>query len=255
VVNNVTSNKHPNLPAETGLEMGEIGEYHKDIKAHRWRKREVKDTKRNQKRKRTDEPPRRRCWDWMITTGNCHYAKNRSSFKEYRRVGKSIQNGVIEGMTTFVAGVGTVELKVQTTHEEGSPIRTLVLEAVLHIPDAKCNGFSVAVYHTVHGGSTRLGLEPSGTDEEYKPLWCGEQFKGLAKLVLEGNPQGESYLGDGIKMLSMYIGDKDLEEIVGPREEDAVKADRKRENEEKDDDEPQRKRTKTRMRNQVNREK
>lgn len=94
-----------------------------------------------------------------------------------------------------------------------------MLEDVLHIPEANCNGFSVAVYHTLHGGSTKLGREPSGRDEEYQPLWCSEEFKGLNKLVLAGNPQGESYLGDGVKMLSMYIGDQDLEEIVGPRGE------------------------------------
>lgn len=203
--------------------MGEIGEHYRDIKAYRKRKREAQITKANKKTKRSDEPLRRRCWDWMITTGNCHYAKNRSSFKEYRRVGKSIPNGVIEGITTFVAGVGTVELKVQTTHDKGSPVRTLVLEDVLHIPEATCNGFSVAVYHTLNGGSTRLGREPSGTDEGYQPLWCSEEFKGLNKLVLAGNPQGESYLGDGVKMLSMYIGDRDLDEIVGPREERDVK--------------------------------
>lgn len=115
-----------------------------------------------------------------------------------------------------------MELKVQTSREEGSLVRTLVLEDVLHIPQANCNGFSVAVYHTLHGGSTRLGREPSGSDAEYQPLWCSEKFKGLNKLVLAGNPQGESYLGDGVKMLSMYIGDEDLEGIVGPRGEREV---------------------------------
>lgn len=153
----------------------------------------------------------------MITSGNCHYAKNRSSFKEYRRVGKSIPNGIVEGASTFIAGVGTVELKVRTSPEESSPVRTLVLENVLHIPDAMCNGFSVPLYHTIHGGSARLGT-PSGTDRHYRPLWCGEFFKGLDKLMLAGNPQGVSYLDDGPKMLSMYIGDEDLMEIIGPRE-------------------------------------
>ncbi|PCH00023.1 Hypothetical protein PENO1_050280 [Penicillium occitanis (nom. inval.)] len=202
--------------------MGEIGEHYRDLREYRKRKRDTQIAKANKKTKRSDEPPRRRCWDWMVTTGNCHYAKNRSSFKEYRRVGKSVPNGIIEGTTTFIAGVGTVELKVQTSREEGSLVRTLVLEDVLHIPDARCNGFSVAMYHTVHGGSTRLGREPSGSDEEYQPLWCSSEFKGLNKLVLAGNPQGESYLGDAVKMLSMYIGDEDHEGIVGPRGEREV---------------------------------
>ncbi|KUL89745.1 hypothetical protein ZTR_00549 [Talaromyces verruculosus] len=199
--------------------MGEIGEHYRDRREYRKRKRDAQIAKANKKTKRSDEPSRRRCWDWMVTTGNCHYAKNRSSFKEYRRVGKSVPNGIIEGITTFIAGVGTVELKVETSREEGSLVRTLVLEDVLHVPEANCNGFSVAVYHTLHGGSTRLGREPSGTDEEYQPLWCSEEFKGLNKLVLAGNPQGESYLGDGVKMLSMYIGDEDLERIEKTTEE------------------------------------
>lgn len=217
--------------------MGEIGEHYRDLKAHRKRKRESQIAKANKKTKRGDEPPRRRCWDWMITTGNCHYAKNRSSFKEYRRVGRSIPNGIIEGITTFIAGVGTVELKVQTSHDERSPVRTLVLENVLHVPDANCNGFSIPVYHTIHGGSARLG-KPSGTDEQYRPLWCSEEFKGLNKLVLAGNPQGESYLGDDINMLSMYIGEKDLEEIVGPREVANEKASEKRQLEDEIPDNP-----------------
>lgn len=42
----------------------------------------------------------------------------------------------------YVAGIGTVELKVQALRETGSPIRTLVLKNVLHVLDAICNRFA-----------------------------------------------------------------------------------------------------------------
>ncbi|EED22777.1 conserved hypothetical protein [Talaromyces stipitatus ATCC 10500] len=180
--------------------MGEIGEHYRNLREHRKRRRAEKEQTTNNKKKTTEEAPRRRCWDWMIVS-------------EYRRVGKDVSTGWIQGMTTYVAGVGTVELKVQPKLEEGSPFRTLVLENVLHIPGAVCNGFSVAVYHTIHGGIARTGRTAEGTDEDGYPLWCSEDFKGLKKLVLAGNPQGESYLDDGPKVLSVNI---DMDEIMSP---------------------------------------
>ncbi|KAG9235676.1 hypothetical protein BJ875DRAFT_494798 [Amylocarpus encephaloides] len=43
-----------------------------------------------------------RCNDWVLVGGECHYAKDRTSFKEYRSI-----NG-----TEGIIGVGTVELEV-----------------------------------------------------------------------------------------------------------------------------------------------
>lgn len=183
--------------------MGEIGEFWRDVKEDR-------------KRKKAENPPHRRCWDWIIVSGQCHYAKNRSSFVTYRRVGRSISQGLTGG-ETFVAGIGTVQLKVPASKKKGSPIRTLVLDDVLHIPSAICNGFCMAKYHTLYGGTTSFGHGMSGTDSQGHPLWYGKPFCGVDKLVLAGNPQGESYLENEKKegasfMLSMYINKKDLEE-------------------------------------------
>ncbi|KAA8649626.1 hypothetical protein EYZ11_002658 [Aspergillus tanneri] len=182
--------------------MGEIGEFWRDVKEAR-------------KRREKENPPRRRCWDWMIVSGTCHYAKNRSSFKEYRRVGQKVPNGLFkDGPETYIAGVGTVELNVRTNPKKGSRTRTLVLENVLHVPDAICNGFCFAKYHATHGGMASLDSVWKGTDKQGSPLWYGQPFRGLEKLVLAGNPQGESYLDDGPKFLSMYVDKTKLENIL-----------------------------------------
>ncbi|RAH85140.1 hypothetical protein BO86DRAFT_407521 [Aspergillus japonicus CBS 114.51] len=136
-----------------------------------------------------ENPSRRRCWDWMVVSGTNHYAKNRASFKSYRPVNRMVSNG-----TLFIAGVGTVELSVRASPARGSPTRTLVLDNVLHIPKAICNGFCFGQYHTIHKGTPFCGLE---------------------KLALAGNPQGESDLNeDDINMLSLYIDKQDLQNIL-----------------------------------------
>lgn len=176
---------HSNLSSTAN--MGEIGEYWKDVKAHR----------KNQK---ATGQPRRRCFDWMVVSGDCHYAKNRSSFKNYRRV-----RGTAQGVP--VIGMGTVELEVQRA-PQSLDTYTLVLENVLHIPTAMCNGFNSPRF----GGSqtwTKGGVQ--GLDASNgEPLWYGTEFCGLNKLVLAGNPQGESVLEEKAKdgyrfMLSMYL--------------------------------------------------
>ncbi|PYI16784.1 hypothetical protein BO99DRAFT_414746 [Aspergillus violaceofuscus CBS 115571] len=158
-----------------------------------------------------ETPPRRRCWDWMVVSGTNHYAKNRASFKSYRPVNRMVSNG-----TLFIAGVGTVELIVRASPDGGSPTRTLVLDNVLHIPKAICNGFCFGQYHTIHKGTVSLGVDYyHGTDEQGAELWFGQPFCGLEKLALAGNPQGESYLNeDDIKMLSLYIDKQDLQNIL-----------------------------------------
>jgi len=152
-----------------------------------------------------ENPPDCRCWDWMIVSGTCHYARDRVAFTTYRPVRKVVGN-------TFVAGTGTVELRVRTSNEEGSPDGVLVLENVLHIPRAICNGFNWAAYQRITGGSARLGLESQGFDRDGRPIWCGQPFVGLEKLVLAGNPQGDSNLWEGGHYsLSMYISNEELE--------------------------------------------
>ncbi|KAL4886880.1 hypothetical protein BJY04DRAFT_212848 [Aspergillus karnatakaensis] len=172
--------------------MGEIGEFYRD-------------------------PPLRRCWDWVIVSGNCHYAKNRSSFKDYRGVGKHVSTGFPTASSLLVLGVGTVELQVATGRLPGSPARPLVLENVLHIPDAVYNGFSMIVDAHRNGGVVgNWSQGPDGMDEERRPRWCGQRYHGLSKLVIAGNPRGETYDPNGaILSLSLNVDEQDLREICG----------------------------------------
>ena len=167
--------------------MGEIGEYWKDVKAHR----------KNQK---ATGQPRRRCFDWMVVSGDCHYAKNRSSFKEYRRV-----QGTAQGAP--VIGMGTVELEVQRA-PQSLDTYTLILENVLHIPTAMCNGFNSRLLGGYDAWTNGVVQGLDASDRE--PLWYGTKFCGLSKLVLAGEPHGESELEEKKKdgcvlMLSVYM--------------------------------------------------
>ncbi|RAH58677.1 hypothetical protein BO85DRAFT_448688 [Aspergillus piperis CBS 112811] len=81
-----------------------------------------------------------RCFTWLLLPrqSNTHIAKNRSSFSSYRRAPCKIAN-------QRVLGVGTVQLRVQRAPDDPRT-NTLVLHDVLHMPNAKCNGISVAKY-------------------------------------------------------------------------------------------------------------
>lgn len=136
-----------------------------------------------------------------------HYAKNRSSFRTYRRApGKINKNRVL--------GVGTVELKVRRAPDDDRP-NTLVLEDVLHLPNAVCNGLCVGRYRErnpgddmeVAGGEGcrcqvwREGDGNSSHEEEDghghgEALWYGEEYHGCSRVVLWGDPQGSSGLED-----------------------------------------------------------
>ncbi|KAL5339359.1 hypothetical protein BJX70DRAFT_397810 [Aspergillus crustosus] len=79
--------------------------------------------------------PQRKTHTWLLThTGTHHFAKNRSSFKSYHRAPTKIG-------ASKILGIGTVELTVRAGPQEceNRPNR-LVLEDVLHIPGARCNG-------------------------------------------------------------------------------------------------------------------
>lgn len=132
------------------------------------------------------QPERRRCWDWIVSSGNVHYAKNRSSFKSYRHISLEVQtsNGIIR-----IIGVGRVELKAKLP--ESDEISELVLKNVLHVPDALCNGFSPS---RLKSSYFERGNNVIGGDKDEEALCCVEEFHGLSRLVLEGNPQGESPL-------------------------------------------------------------
>ncbi|KAA8648556.1 hypothetical protein EYZ11_001103 [Aspergillus tanneri] len=151
----------------------------------------------------------KRCWDWIIVGGNCHYAKNRTAFRSYRRA-----PGKIGG--SKVLGVGTVELKVRrTSNDERSS--TLVLTDVLHMPNARCNGLSISKYREANPLS---GVEmekehfQATSHIDGEPLWCADEFCGMSKVALAGNPKGESYLRDGqVYMLSVIASSEELERL------------------------------------------
>lgn len=144
-----------------------------------------------------EQPQYRRCYDWIVVSGDCHYAKNHASFKTYR----PIIGGTAQGAQ--VAGIGTVELEVKRS-PEGQETNMLVLEDVLHIPTAKCNGFrSRALQGTESWGAGVVqGFDGTST----QPTWYATEFCGLRRLVLAGNPQGESELEEGGHYsLSLYL--------------------------------------------------
>ncbi|KAE8154774.1 hypothetical protein BDV25DRAFT_170962 [Aspergillus avenaceus] len=165
---------------------------------------------------KTPEERPRRCWDWMIVTGTCHYARNRSSFVTYRRVGRYITESILGLSKSYVAGVGTVELRVRPSKNKRTPSRTLILENVLHIPGSICNGFCWTEYHSKHGGYTFFKETYSGKDAQKYPLWHGEPYWDLQRLVLAGSPQGETYLCTGEpESLSLFVDKECLERIYG----------------------------------------
>ncbi|KAJ0417921.1 hypothetical protein BJY00DRAFT_315519 [Aspergillus carlsbadensis] len=157
--------------------------------------------------------PAERCWDWMLVAGNTHYAKDRASFIAYRHIARYCPAAML-GRPVLVAGVGTVELKVPSSPNPGSYVRTLVLENVLHLPNAVCNGFSVALWLQASGtcGLGSIGA-CTGWDKQDLPYWFSLPFHGSERLVLYGNPQGRTYLGDGPKMLSYFFDERVLKKI------------------------------------------
>jgi len=157
--------------------MGEIGDHYRDLKEHRKQQKEKKlEAKSN--------PPlrRRRCWDWIVVGGDYHYAKNRSSFKEYHRIKAKI------GLTRVI-GIGTIELFVE--RKDSTPY-TLVLEDVLHTPSAVCNGFNPNLTNCRQTWTTNDTVE--GKDTSGQSLWHARNFFGLPRLVIVNNPEGDSLI-------------------------------------------------------------
>lgn len=119
----------------------------------------------------------------MIVSGECHYARNRSWFKTYRPI-----QGTAQGAP--VKGIGTVELEVVRAPDDPRT-HTLLLEDVLHIPSALCNGFAASLMPIKQSWS-REGTQ--GYDQNDEEIFHGTVFCGLRRLVLRGDPQGESPL-------------------------------------------------------------
>jgi hypothetical protein len=147
---------------------------------------------------------RRRCRDWMLVGGHFHYAKDRSSFKTYRPIRRL-------AMGLRVLGIGTVELEVRRSPDRPSAdTYKLVLENVLHLPDVICNGFNHRIVSDpqmliIQDGGIARGLNING-----EPIWYGNEFCNLWRLVLAGKPHGESALKDNaqIRLLSLHLSEE-----------------------------------------------
>ncbi|RHZ56253.1 uncharacterized protein CDV56_101355 [Aspergillus thermomutatus] len=165
------------------------------------------------KRTKTTHVTRRICYDWMIVSGNCHYARDRASFTHYRPVQQRIKNNVFSPQEELeVAGVGTVELRVcRTVRDGGASSHVIVLEDVLHIPEAVCNGFNPLLY----GSSMSCNMEYwEGADRRGEPVWFAVPYAGGTRLVLAGDPRGESELIQGRHYtLSLSITPQERREI------------------------------------------
>lgn len=146
------------------------------------------------KRSRFAPRMRRQCFDWMVISGNCHYARDQASFTTYRPVTRQIKNNIFNPYDELhVAGVGTVHLSVCKSPHDLSA-HTITLENVLHIPEAVCNGFNPLLY----GSGMSCHQEYwEGGDTSGNPVWFSTPFAGSTKLVLAGDPQGESEMIQG----------------------------------------------------------
>lgn len=165
---------------------------------------------RSQSRSQSPAVSYNRCWDWIIVGGNCHYAKNRASFRTYRRA-----PGKIGG--NKVLGVGTVELQVRRGLGD-ERMNTLVLQDVLHMPNARCNGLSISKYREANPHLSAVETEKehfqATSDGDGELLWCADEYCGLSRVALAGRPKGQSYLRDGqVYTLSVIASAEELERL------------------------------------------
>ncbi|KAI9368239.1 hypothetical protein BJX61DRAFT_546737 [Aspergillus egyptiacus] len=166
------------------------------------------------KKTRTAHPSASICRDWMIVSGNCHYARDRASFTTYTPVHALLKNNIFNPHDEMhVAGVGTVHLVVPRGRTDPGSTHTLVLEDVLHIPEAICNGFNPLL---VGSSMSAHGDYWEGADRQGRPMWFGLPFAGMGRLVLAGPGGGESELVEGrVPTLSLYVSPEERRDIVG----------------------------------------
>ncbi|GAB7356333.1 hypothetical protein MBLNU459_g7126t1 [Dothideomycetes sp. NU459] len=129
--------------------------------------------------------PRPRCYDWMVQKHGVHFARNRASFAEYTRVDVQLDNGM------WVQGVGSVHLDILKGADADDGVDSIVLSDVLHVPNAICNGISMAMFdRSTVSFSPIFGCR----DRAGNLVWMVNDFCGLHKLALLGHPRGESPL-------------------------------------------------------------
>ncbi|KAB8068204.1 hypothetical protein BDV29DRAFT_184937 [Aspergillus leporis] len=175
--------------------------------------RDQEETEEPRKRNKVLHSANRICYDWMVVSGNCHYARDRAVFTSYRPVDLRLKNNIFNPHDELhVAGVGTVHLSVCKSLRDRTTPHTIVLEDVLHIPEAVCNGFNPLLF----GSSMSCNADYwEGADRSGQPVWFSLPFAGHTKLVLEGDPKGESELIEGrYYTLSLYITPEEKQELA-----------------------------------------
>lgn len=152
----------------------------------------------------TTSPP---CTDWLLTTGNAHYVRSLSSFSSSSsytplREPITLAHNTMDPSTDLVVhGLGKVELDVQSpspslegvSPEQGGSSHRILLENVLYIPQAICNGFSPVVFGG--GMSCEEGIGAVG------PGWIARPFAGGMRLVLAAGSGAGSGAGGGSEVV------------------------------------------------------
>ncbi|KAE8364537.1 hypothetical protein BDV27DRAFT_128312 [Aspergillus caelatus] len=164
------------------------------------------------KRNKVTHPANRICYDWMVVSGNCHYARDRAVFTTYRSVDLRLKNNIFNPTDELhVAGVGTVHLTVCRSPQDPTS-HVIVLEDVLHIPEAVCNGFNPLLFGSSMSCNTDYW---EGADRSGQPVWFSLPFAGHTRLVLAGDPKGESELIEGrYYTLSLYITPEEKRDLA-----------------------------------------
>ncbi|KAL4900082.1 hypothetical protein BDW74DRAFT_171026 [Aspergillus multicolor] len=166
------------------------------------------------KKTRTVHPASQICRDWMIVSGNVHYARDAASFVQdtYIPVSAHLKSNMFSPHDeTLVSGIGAVHLTVPRGINDPAT-HTLVLENVLHIPEALCNGFNPLLV-----GSSMSCMEDrwEGCDALGQGMWYGTRFCGTGRLVLADMGQAESDLIEGREYtLSLYVSPQEKSAIV-----------------------------------------
>lgn len=156
--------------------------------------------------------PRPRCYDWLPQKQGVHFARNRSSFSDYTSVNVKLDNGM------WVQGIGSTHLDIMKGPDDSHGVDSIVLQDVLHLPNAICNGISMAMFDK---GTVSYSPIFGCRDQKGVMVWRLDEYCGLHKLALLGDPQGESPLQDTARRrtvdirqsLSLVLSDADVERI------------------------------------------
>ena len=154
--------------------------------------------------------PDARCWDWMLHSGNVHYACNSSTFSSYTKI--DMEAGAILGFDERVVfGIGTVNL-VARRSQESDEMCTITLHDVLRIPSMLCNGISESRLcdAELSVAKSKFGVQISHPQTGLQ-LCHGTRFRDMHKLALVGDPQGESLLEQAGEFMSISVSAKEEE--------------------------------------------